>query len=64
MPHWSVRFRELIEIPHVNAVSTPIVVREPGADKRARRIYVGLGFGPSSNATPTARLYCFRDTSE
>jgi hypothetical protein len=40
------------------------VVREPGNGKPARRVYVGLGFGPAAAATPTARLYCFRDTSE
>jgi hypothetical protein len=45
-------------------MSTPVVVREPGEGKRARRVYVGLGFGPSAVATPTARLYCFRDLSE
>jgi outer membrane protein assembly factor BamB len=62
--YWAISFRDLIEVRHVNAVSTPVVVREPQDGKVVRRVYVGLGFGPSANATPTARLYCFRDTSE
>jgi outer membrane protein assembly factor BamB len=62
--HWTISFRDLIGVPHVNSVSTPVVVREPGDGKPARRVYVGLGFGPAAAATPTARLYCFRDTSE
>lgn len=62
--HWTVSFPDLIEVPYVRAVSTPVVVRQSEGGKATRRIYVGLGFGPSANATPTARLYCFRDTSE
>ncbi|MBO0696867.1 MAG: PQQ-like beta-propeller repeat protein [Zavarzinella sp.] len=62
--HWTVSFPDLIEVSHVRAVSTPVVVRQTEEGKTTRRIYVGLGFGPSANATPTARLYCFRDTSE
>jgi outer membrane protein assembly factor BamB len=61
---WAINFRSLIEVPYVNAVSTPVVVREMSEGKLARRVYVGLGFGPSSAATPTARLYCFVNTSE
>jgi outer membrane protein assembly factor BamB len=62
--YWAISFRDLIGVPYVNSVSTPVVVREPGEGKPARRIYLGLGFGPSKSATPTARLYCFRSTSE
>jgi outer membrane protein assembly factor BamB len=58
--YWAVNFRDLIEMPYVNSVSTPVVVREGNG----RRVYIGLGFGPSSAATPTARLYCFLNTSE
>jgi outer membrane protein assembly factor BamB len=61
---WAISFRDLLEVSHVNAVSSPVVVREPEVGKVARRVYVGIGFAPSANATPTARLYCFRDTSE
>lgn len=61
---WAISFRDLIGVPHVNSVSTPVVVREPGEGKPARRVYVGLGYGPAAAATPTARLYCFRDTTE
>lgn len=56
---WAVNFRELVEMPHVNSVSTPVVVRELREGAVSRRVYVGLGFSPSSAATPTARLYCF-----
>jgi outer membrane protein assembly factor BamB len=63
-PYWAVSLRNLVEAAHARAVSTPVVVREPGDGNRARRVYVGLGFGPSPAATPTARLYCFRDSSE
>jgi outer membrane protein assembly factor BamB len=56
---WAISFRDMIEMPHVNSVSTPVVVRDVRQDKVIRRVYVGLGFGPSSAATPTARLYCF-----
>jgi outer membrane protein assembly factor BamB len=62
--HWAISFRDLIEVAHVNSISTPVIVRELAADKRARRVYIALGFGPSAVATPTARLYCFRDVSE
>jgi outer membrane protein assembly factor BamB len=62
--HWSVSFRDLIQIPHVNSVSTPVVVREPGEGQRTRRVFIAMGFGPSAVATPTARLYCFRELSE
>ena len=61
---WAVRFRDLIGVPHVNSVSTPVVVREPGEGMPLRRVYVGLGFGPAATATPTARLYCFLNTVE
>lgn len=61
---WAITFRDLIGVPHVNAVSTPVVVRQSDGGKTERRVYVGLGFGPAATATPTARLYCFRDTSE
>jgi outer membrane protein assembly factor BamB len=53
---WAINLRELVEMPHVNAVSTPVVTR---TGDRNRRVYIGFGFGPSSAATPTARLYCF-----
>jgi outer membrane protein assembly factor BamB len=62
--HWGVNFADLIGVPFVRSVSTPVVVRQPGADKTTRRVYVGVGFGPAENAVLTARLYCFRDTSE
>jgi outer membrane protein assembly factor BamB len=61
---WAINFRNLIGVPHVNAVSTPTVARGPGDGKPVRRVYVGLGFGPAANATPTARLYCFQNTVE
>src|SRR5262245_12642499 len=62
--NWAISFPDLLEVPHVNAVSTPVVVRESQDGNVARRVYIGLGFGPSANATPTARLYCFRETSQ
>jgi outer membrane protein assembly factor BamB len=62
--YWAISFRDLIGMPYVDSVSTPIVVREPGEGKPTRRVYIGLGFGPAATATPTARLYCFRNTSE
>jgi outer membrane protein assembly factor BamB len=62
--YWAVSFSDLIEVAHVNAVSTPVVVRQIEDRKVVRRVYVGLGFGPTASATPTARLYCFRDISE
>jgi outer membrane protein assembly factor BamB len=62
--YWAVSFRDLIEAPHVSALSTPVVVRQPGHGRPVRHIYVGLGFGPSPSATPSARLYCFRDAAE
>jgi outer membrane protein assembly factor BamB len=62
--HWAVSFSDLIEVPYVRCVSTPVVVRQSDGGKTTRRVYVGLGFGPSANAVPTARLYCFRDTSD
>jgi outer membrane protein assembly factor BamB len=61
---WAISFRDLIGVPYVYLVSTPVVVREPDEGKPARRVYIGLGFGPAATATPTARLYCFRNTSE
>jgi outer membrane protein assembly factor BamB len=61
---WAISFRDLIGVPHVNAVSTPVVSREGGEGKPVRRVYVGLGFGPAASATPTARLYCFRNVVE
>jgi hypothetical protein len=27
-------------------------------------VFVALGYGSSPTATPSARLYCFRDTAE
>jgi outer membrane protein assembly factor BamB len=62
--YWAISFRDLIGVPHVNSVSTPVVTREPGDGKPVRRVYVGLGFGPAASATPTARLYCFRNLVE
>jgi outer membrane protein assembly factor BamB len=61
---WSVGLRNLVEAAHLNAVSTPVVVREEKDGKVSRRVYVGLGFGPTAAATPTARLYCFLNTPE
>ena len=60
---WSISFRDLVEMPYVDAVSTPVVVREMRDGKIVRRVYIGLGFGPSQAATPTARLYCFLNTN-
>jgi outer membrane protein assembly factor BamB len=57
--HWAISFRDLIGVAHVSSVSTPVVIRESRDGKLTRRVYVGLGFGPSAAATPTARLYCF-----
>jgi len=62
--YWAVNLRDLAEAAHARGVSAPVVVREPGEGPRARRIYIGFGFGPSPAATPTARLYCFRDSSD
>src|SRR4029077_19426178 len=59
---WSISFRDLIEVAHVYSIATPVVARENKGGKVVRRVYVGLGFGPSANATPTARLYCFLNT--
>jgi outer membrane protein assembly factor BamB/uncharacterized membrane protein len=61
---WSISFRDVLQIAHVNALATPVIVRHVQDDKVTRRLYVGLGFGPSAAATPTARLYCFLNTSE
>jgi outer membrane protein assembly factor BamB len=62
--HWAISFRDLIGVAHVNADSTPVVVREKQDGKVVRRVYIGLGFGESAAAAPTARLYCFLNTSE
>jgi outer membrane protein assembly factor BamB len=62
--YWAVNFRELLEVPYVNAVSTPTVIHETFRGKPSRRVLVGMGFGPSAAGTPTARLYCWRDVSE
>jgi outer membrane protein assembly factor BamB len=62
--YWAVSFRDLLGVAYVHAVSTPVVVREAADGKVTRRVYVGLGYGPSANATPTARLYCFLNTSD
>ena len=61
---WAISFRNLIGMPHVNSVSTPVVARESGEGKPLRRVYIGLGYGPAASATPTARLYCFLNTVE
>jgi outer membrane protein assembly factor BamB len=61
---WAINFSDWIGVPYVYSVSTPVVVPEPGDGKPGRRVYIGLGFGPAATATPTARLYCFRNTSE
>jgi hypothetical protein len=61
---WAINFNDLIGVPYVYSVSTPVVVREPGDGKPGRRVYIGLGFGPAATATPTARLYCFWNASE
>ena len=63
-PFWAVNFPDLIETAHVRSMSSPVVVRQPGDGKTVRHVYVGLGFGPTAAAAPTARLYCFRDRSE
>ncbi len=60
---WAISFRSLIEVPYVYSISTPVVVRENRDGMVVRRVYVGLGFGPSADATPKARLYCFVNTS-
>ena len=62
--YWAISFRNLIGMPHVSALSTPVVVREPAGGKPIRRVYIGLGYGPAASATPTARLYCFLNTVE
>ncbi|MSR55256.1 MAG: hypothetical protein EXS09_18515 [Gemmataceae bacterium] len=62
--YWRISFRDLIEVPHANTVSTPVVSREEKDGKITRRVYIGLGFGSSAVATPTARLYCFLNTTE
>jgi outer membrane protein assembly factor BamB len=61
---WAVNLTSLVEMPHVNAVSSPVVVRDEADGKVSRRVFVALGFGSSPTATPNARLYCFRDGSE
>ena len=62
--YWSISFRDLIETPHVNTVSTPVISRSEKGGKVTRRVYIGLGFGSSAVATPTARLYCFLNSVE
>jgi outer membrane protein assembly factor BamB len=62
--YWAVSFRDLLNAGHVRTVASPVVVREEANGKVTRRVYVGLGFGPSEAATPTARLYCFLNTSD
>jgi outer membrane protein assembly factor BamB len=61
---WAVNLTSLVEMPHVNAVSSPVVVRDEVDGKASRRVFVALGYGSSPTATPSARLYCFRDTAE
>ncbi len=63
-PFWTLDFRGLTQQPYADTVTVPAVLREEADGKRSRRIFVGLGFGLSASASPTARLYCFRDTSE
>jgi outer membrane protein assembly factor BamB len=60
----AVSFRDLLGKSYVHAVSTPVATRETKDDKVKRRLYVGLGFGESASATPTARLYCFANFTE
>ena len=62
--YWAISFRDMLQVGHVDTMSTPVVVRETRDGKSTRRIYVGLGFGPTAAATPTARLYCFLNTNE
>jgi len=63
-PFWSLDFRSLTQQPYADTVTVPAVIRETHDGKRSRRLFVGLGFGLSASASPTARLYCLRDTSE
>jgi hypothetical protein len=60
----AISFRDLLAKNYVDAVSTPVVTRAPKDGKVQRRLYIGLGFGESESATPTARLYCFGNSSE
>jgi outer membrane protein assembly factor BamB len=62
--YWAISFRDMLQMGHVNTMSTPVVVRETRDGKLVRRVYLGLGFGPTAAATPTARLYCFLNTIE
>jgi outer membrane protein assembly factor BamB len=61
---WAVNLTSLVGMPHVMADSSPVVVRDEVDGKVSRRVFVALGFGSSATATPTARLYCFRDGAE
>ncbi|WP_020474102.1 outer membrane protein assembly factor BamB family protein [Zavarzinella formosa] len=63
-PFWSLDFRSLTQQPYADTVTIPAVLREENDGKRSRRLFVGLGYGLSASASPTARLYCLRDTSE
>ena len=63
-PFWSLDFRSLTQMPYADTVTTPAVLREETDGRKSRRLFVGLGFGLSASASPTARLYCLRDTSE
>lgn len=62
--YWGISFRDLLQVGHVDTMSTPVVTRETRDGKPMRRVYVGLGFGPTAAATPTARLYCFLNSTE
>jgi outer membrane protein assembly factor BamB len=64
MMYWGISFRDMLQVGHVDTMATPIVVRETRDGKLARRVYVSLGFGTTATATPTARLYCFLNTTE
>ena len=61
---WAINFRSLIDIPYVESISTPVVVRDNQNGTQIRRVYVGLAFAPSPDAAPTARLYCFLNTAD
>lgn len=63
-PFWELDFRVLTQMPYAGTFTTPTVIREEIEGKKSRRLFVGLGFGLSAAASPTARLYCLRDTSE
>jgi outer membrane protein assembly factor BamB len=61
--YWGMELRALVQKGHINAVAIPAAVREQVDGKLSRRIVVGLGFGDTAAATPTGRVYCFRDVN-